>query len=134
MMRAVIDTNVYISAFVFGRLPRTILELAEEGRFELFASAAIRTEIERTLRDKFEWSENRIAEAVDPLWEVAQIIGSVKTVEASRDQTDNRILECAIAAKAGIIVTGDMDLLVLNPFRSIQILTPRQFLERLTTA
>lgn len=132
-MRVVIDTNVYVSAFVFGKLPRAVLEHAETGDFELFVSAAIRAEIERTLRNKFGWSGNRIVEAVGPLWEIAQVISSVETVEASRDQADNRVLEIAVAAKADVVVTGDLDLLVLNPFRSIQILTPRQFLERITT-
>ena len=53
------------------------------------------------------------------------------TIEACRDPDDNRILECAVAGQADTIVTGDKDLIVLHPFRGIQILTVRQFLDTL---
>jgi predicted nucleic acid-binding protein len=54
-MKAVLDTNEYISGLVFGGLPREILEHAERGDFELVVSDHIRYEIERVLSDKFDW-------------------------------------------------------------------------------
>jgi predicted nucleic acid-binding protein len=92
-MRAVLDTNEYISALVFGGPPRDILERAERGEFELVVSAHIREEIERVLIDKFKWSRTRVATAINPIWEIAHFVAHGKTISASRDETDNRILE-----------------------------------------
>jgi putative PIN family toxin of toxin-antitoxin system len=130
-MRVVLDTNEYISALVFGGLPRKVLERAEQGYFELVVSAHIRDEIERVLCDKFNWTLERVAVAIDPLWEVAHFVTPRETVSASRDETDNRILECAIEAGAQIIVSYDNDLLSLTPFEGIRIVKAREFLELL---
>ena len=99
-MRAVLDSNEYISALVFGGIPRQILERAERGDFEIVVSAHIRQEVERVLSDKFDWSLKRIAHAIDliqfdPLWEIAHFVTPRASISASRDETDNRILECA---------------------------------------
>jgi len=53
------------------------------------------------------------------------------TIAASRDETDNRILECAVESGAAAIVTNDKDLLVLNPFQDIYILRAHEFLAAL---
>ncbi len=53
-----------------------------------------------------------------------------RPIVASRDPKDDKFLEAAIAADASLIVTGDRDLLVLDPFRGIRIMTPGEFLRR----
>ncbi len=128
-MRAVLDTNEYISAFVYGGPPRSILERAERGEYELVVSAHIREEVERVLFDKFKWSRVRIAQAVNPIWEIADFVTPQKTISASRDETDNRILECAIESGADVIVTYDKDLLVLTPFEGIPIVRAHEFID-----
>jgi putative PIN family toxin of toxin-antitoxin system len=130
-MRAVLDTNEYVSALVFGGLPREILQRAERGDFELVVSAHIREEVERVLCDKFGWTLERVAEAIDPLWEVAHFVTPREKISASRDETDNRILECAIESGAQVIVSFDNDLLTLTPFEGIRILKAREFIELL---
>jgi hypothetical protein len=130
-MRAVLDTNEYISAFVFGGPPRELLERAERGEYELVVSGHIRQEIERVLTSKFGWSLEQIAWAVDPLWEIAHFVTPQATIAASRDETDNRILECAVESAATAIITNDNDLLVLNPFQDIYILRAHEFLTAL---
>jgi putative PIN family toxin of toxin-antitoxin system len=130
-MRAVLDTNEYISGFVFGGPPRQVLMRAEEGKYELVVSAHIREEVERVLADKFKWPVERIALAIDPLWEIAHFVTPQVSIAASRDETDNRILECAIESGAVVIVTNDNDLLVLNPFQGIFILKAHEFLAAL---
>ena len=52
-----------------------------------------------------------------------------ETVEVCRDSKDDRILELAVSGSASFIVTGDQDLLVLNPYRGVKILTPSSLLE-----
>ncbi len=67
MIRVVFDSNVYISAFVFGGVPKDILQLAESGCFELAASQPILDEVERVLLKKFGWSKGRNRMACQPL-------------------------------------------------------------------
>jgi putative PIN family toxin of toxin-antitoxin system len=127
---AVLDTNVFISAFVFGGNPRRVVQLAEFGAFRLAVSKAVQLETERVLLEKFRWPRARMAEACEPVWDVAAMTEPRTVISASRDDDDNRILECAIDARAAAIVTGDQDLLRLDPFRGIRIVTPADFLRR----
>lgn len=130
-MRVVLDTNEYISALVFGGLPRAIVESAERGEYELVASVHIRNEVERVLAHKFDWPYDRIDWAAGPLWEIAHFVTPRRLISKSRDETDNRILECAVESGARIVVSGDRDLLVLNPFLGIRIVAAREFAQLL---
>ncbi len=67
-MRIVLDTNVIVSALVFGGLPRQILELAEAGWWEFCYSDAIRKEVRRVLEGKFGWSNSKLDEILPVLW------------------------------------------------------------------
>ena len=64
MIRIVLDTNVIVSALVFGGVPRGILELAEAGQCEFFYSAAIQTEVRRVLAEKFDWPPPMLQKAL----------------------------------------------------------------------
>jgi putative PIN family toxin of toxin-antitoxin system len=127
-MRVVADSNVYISAAAFGGVPLLVLHCAERGEIELYASAAIQEEVHRVLREKMHWLPARIAEAFAPIWELAHFVKPKREVHVSRDEADNRILECAVAGDAEMIVTGDRDLLDLSEYEGIRIVTPRQFI------
>ena len=59
----------------------------------------------------------------------ARVIEIKEKIQACRDPKDNMILELAVSGQADYIITGDKDLLALNPFRKIQILTPAEFLK-----
>lgn len=127
-MTVVVDSNVFISALVYGGNPRRVLARAEAGDFGLALSAAIRQETEGILKEKFGWPPQRIFEGCKPLWSIARWTEPRIKLKVADDPDDNAILECALAAQASLIVTGDRDLLRLSPFRSIRILTPAQFL------
>lgn len=58
------------------------------------------------------------------------IIDTVEQILDCRDPKDNKFLELAVSGKADCIVSGDDDLLILNPFRGIEILSPDEFLKR----
>jgi putative PIN family toxin of toxin-antitoxin system len=62
---------------------------------------------------------------------LVEMIEVVETVRASRDPTDDKFLEVAVNGRADVVVTGDGDLLVLNPYRGIAILTPTEYISRL---
>ncbi len=98
---------------------------------ELHASAFILAEVDRVLREKFGWEVDRTGRAVA---QIRRIAGGIHEPEESLDvieddPTDNKILECAIAAGADLIVTGDKKhLLPLGSFRDISIVGLRDFL------
>ncbi len=71
MIGVTADTNIYISAFNFGGLPRQFLLFALERRFELAVSPAIQAEVERVLRDRFSWTEEAVQNAVSRLSRMA---------------------------------------------------------------
>ena len=128
MIWAVLDSNVYISALLFGGNPSAIVECAENGLIELSISEPIRAEVERVLAGKFSWPQQRVTEATSYLWSLAHSVTPRQTVADCIDPDDNRVLECALESRAQVIVTGDDHLLRLHPYRAISILTPKRFL------
>lgn len=107
--------------------------LARRGVVELHVSLFILGEVERILREKFGWEEDRTGRAVAQIRRVARGVHDPEESvdEIEDDQTDNRSLECALAAEADLIVTGDKKhLLPLGSFRGISIVGLRDFLAR----
>lgn len=130
MLRIVADTNVYISALNFGGLPDRVLALARRGRIELFVSKSILIEIEGVLKRKFRWPPNRIREAIATIREFVNEVAPTDSIAAvEKDESDNRVLECAVAANATIVISGDSHLLDLGSFQRIRILSPRTSLD-----
>lgn len=130
MIRIVLDTNVIVSALVFGGVPRDVLELADAGQCELFYSEAIQGEGRRVLSEKFGWAAAMLQEILPALWSTGELVVPRTVIQAvADDPDDDRILECAVAANASFIVSGDRHLLALRSYKSISIVTPRQFLE-----
>ena len=130
MIRIVLDTNVIVSALVFGGVPRALLEMAESGRCEFFYSEPIQTEVHRVLAEKFDWPQAMLREVLPVVWSMGQLVVPRTTIDAvASDGDDNRILECAVEAEVQVIVSGDHHLLSLQKYKSIAIATPRQFLE-----
>ena len=127
MTVVVLDTSVYVSALVFGGVPRAAVERALASPLRIAVSAELKAELVATLERKFGWSSIQVSRACGHLWEGAVWCEPVP-VQASRDPNDDHVLGCALAASAGVILTGDKDLLSLHPFRGIAILTPAAFL------
>ncbi len=86
-------------------------------------------ELERKLTYKFRWPAEQIASALHQTSAMAELIESGIVMNVCRDPDDNRILECALAGAANFIITGDDDLLTLDSWESVQIITVRQFLD-----
>jgi hypothetical protein len=98
--------------------------------FHISTSTILLDELSRVLRDRFEYSAEKVAEIRQRLERLCTLIEPTERITDCSDPDDNRVLECAVTAEAGFIVTGDNALLRLNPFRNIQILTAAQFLGR----
>ncbi|KAA6463315.1 putative toxin-antitoxin system toxin component, PIN family [Acidobacteria bacterium AB60] len=130
-MRVVADTNLLISALLFGGLPKLFLELGFAGSFELVTSDTLLDELDEKLRGKFAVPSAKAAALRSLLeWKAIVTHPLVILTVVSDDPDDNRVLECAVAAKAEVIVSGDRHLLRLGSYEATVILTVRQFLER----
>jgi putative PIN family toxin of toxin-antitoxin system len=126
-MRVVIDTNVYVSALVFGGRPQAVVSHVMAHPWQIATSEPLRDELMTTLNKRFGWDMPRVDAALEFLWRTAVWHQPVAVV-ASRDPKDDHVLGCALAAQARLVLTGDKDLLVLHPFRGMAILTPADFL------
>lgn len=122
MIKVIFDTNVYVSAFIS---PNSKAEdaylIASIGKVDLYTSISILTELARTLRKKFHWDDIEVQSALKHISRVAKVIKPAIKITLLKDEPDNRILECAKACNADLIVTGDRHLLGLKEFESIGI-------------
>lgn len=129
-MRTVADTNIFISAFMFGGLPGRFLDLALRQKFTLVTSKALLDELDEKLRGKFAVSASDAWAIRARLEDNAIVVNpDFELTGVPDDPDDNRVLECAVAGKASSIVSGDRHLLRLGSFEGISIVTVRQFLE-----
>ena len=131
MTRTVLDTNAIVSALLFNDSApgRAFIKALDTGT--ILVSAALAQELQDVLNrprfDKYVTREGR-DEFLMAFMREAELVEITETVEACRDPKDDQILELAVSGNADCIVTGDDDLLTLNPFRRIAIITPADFL------
>lgn len=128
----VFDTNVLVSAILAAdSLPRKAFNFAYNNGVILL-SKPVQDELNEVLRrpkfSKYISNEKRSI-FLWSLFRQAVFITITEEIKECRDQQDNKFLELAVNGKADYIITGDNDLLVLNPFRGIFILTPKSFLD-----
>ena len=129
--RVVIDTNVFISALLFGGLPGSLLDLALLPAFALVISLPILDELEEKLLLKFKLSAKDCAVIRAKLLRTAELVEPDFILDVIGYDPDDRVLECAVAGQAHFIVSGDRHLLTLKNYAGIPILTVRQFLDGL---
>lgn len=131
-MRVVPDTNVPISAIIFGGPPEQIILLARQQRLRLIISCATLDELRRVLRQKFHFADAAVFKAELLLREISDVIEPLETITTIKDDpSDNRVLEAAVEGVANVIVSGDRHLLRLKTYRDIPIRSVREFLEQL---
>jgi putative PIN family toxin of toxin-antitoxin system len=133
-MHAVLDTNVFVSMLMGGRVGQ-INDAWREGKFTLVVSDEIVSEYLDVLqRPKFRLSPQLILFVMGRVQRKAQFVLPTERITAViADPTDNKFLEAALAGQADCVVTGDKHLLPLHPFRDISILKAHQFIEQLSS-
>lgn len=132
MKRAVVDTNVFVSIILGGILSETLYKDLQEENVRLILSETLLDELLYVLsRPKLRFDKTHSDNVVNFLLKKAEFVTPSETISLCRDPKDNKVLECAAAGNPDFIVTGDEDLLVLEPFRGIPILRPNEFLVRL---
>jgi uncharacterized protein len=123
----VLDSGVWVSALAFGGTPRLAVEKAVTVD-QLAICDLIQDELARILGEKIGWNHARVVEDMQLYLEKAIWVLVLRELHGvCRDPKDDMILECAINAKAEIIVTGDKDLLVLKEYRGVRIRSPREY-------
>ena len=130
-MRVVLDTNVVVSAVLFGGLPRKILLRALHGEFDVVTTVRLMDEFQDVLTDSFDL-EPEIARTAPAEYELlAEVVRPRQIPRVACDPDDNDVLAAARSGDAEFVVTGDHDLLALREYDGRRILTLRQFEEHL---
>ena len=131
--RFVIDNNILVSRLLApNSIPSQAVRVAIKKGNLLISAETLRelsVVLGRQKFDKYVSRENR-QEFIQRLGVIAELVWVETRITICRDPKDNKFLELAIDGKAQIIITGDRDLLILDPFENIKVLTPRDFLLR----
>ena len=132
-LRVVFDTNVYVSMFYKEESP--LLELwhhAKKGTYELLTSPTILSEFADVVRIEFKWDKAKITHHLKLFSRAGKIIVPHDIPDVIKeDPPDNHILACAVAGKANLIVSKDLDLLRRKRHEGVGIVTPIDFLHML---
>lgn len=132
-MRAVLDTNVLISTFVFpGGAPEHVYRRALEGRITLITSRPLLSELGRVLTEKFSWESAYAEEVLTQLVRIAVVVDPTEQIpDITDDPADNRVLEAAAEGDVEVIISGDRHLLTLGTWRGIRVPTPAAVMHEL---
>ncbi len=128
-MKVVFDTNIFVPALVFpgGRGEAALQRILEE-QDELVFSKPIIDELLGILGRKFSRDAEQLSHVAVFLSELSLTVKPRRRLHVVKDEPDNRILECAMAGHADVIVTGDRALLALHEYRGVRIISLRDYL------
>lgn len=134
-MKVVLDSNIYVSAFLFDRDPERIVNLGIASRFKVYSSLYIIEEVKRVLHEKLGTSERFAiisAKRIERYSSVIPIRGNLGLNDPIPiDPKDGPVIKTCLASKADVLVTGDKELSSLK-VRGMLILGPATFLRHLT--
>jgi putative PIN family toxin of toxin-antitoxin system len=130
-MKVVIDTNIWISYLIGGFLQRIDEKILSKEIKAVVSDEMLKELSEVLSRPRFRniFTAERIKELFSLLDSYAIVVSPSQKVSACRDEKDNFLLEVALEGEADYLITGDEDLLVLNPFHNTKIVRPKDFEE-----
>jgi putative PIN family toxin of toxin-antitoxin system len=131
-LKVVVDTNVVVSALLFGGTPARLIDLWQMGAIKPLASKQIIDEYLRVLTyPKFKLSEEEINfllyQQILPYFDVIDVHHGPGIIK--KDPEDDKFIRCAFAGKAKFLISGDQHLLALKSYKKIKILSPADFLK-----
>jgi len=129
-MIVVVDTNVWVSGLHFALKRGIPRQAIRKAAFEhsIAICKPIEDEILRILTERFGWTAAAVTSAMADILPFPLLMKISGSLRVCRDPSDDMILECAVIAGAQCIVSGDKDLLVLDPYNGIRIVSPAEFL------
>ncbi len=128
-VRVLLDTNVLVSAIVFGGTPKKVLDLILKDKIIGVSSTSLMAELDEVVHKKFPFRISDLEYLEEQMRVDFKIVKPRKILKIARDDDDNRVLEAAVAGECDYIVTGDEDLLILKKYKDLKILTPGEFLD-----
>ncbi len=126
--RVVLDTNILVSALIYGGKPEQIYDLALDKQLTAVISPILLSELTEILIKKFKFELSRIEQLEKITKNNFTVVNPSKIITLVKDDDDNRVLEAALEGGCDYIVTGDRDLLDLKMFKNIKIVPPEVFL------
>ncbi len=130
MLKAVIDTNVFVSAFLTDGIGAKIIKRWKKDEFILITSKEILQEVSEVLK-RLGAPDTYIARLMKLIQQKAKIVKPNFKVQICRDPDDNKFIDCAIKGNASIIVTSDQDLKDIGEYKNIIIISAKELLEQL---
>lgn len=131
LQKVTLDTNIIISALIFGGNSKEIIEKINKREFKVYISSQLVSELIEVLIKKFNFSSKMIMLLEAQIITLFNVVYPRQNIDVARDEDDNRVLEVAIESNSSIIVTGDKDLLDLKKYKNIKIMNPKDFLDSL---
>lgn len=132
-MRIVIDTNVIASAIFFGGRPRELLERLLERDFDAFITKEILEEYQDTIEYLCaRYPARRVSVPLTQIAAVCKMIEPKTHVRICRDPDDDKFINCALDSRSLYIVSGDKDLLSIEKYQDIEIVTVADFFNRIS--
>lgn len=131
-MKLVVDTNVFISGIFFAGPPHLILNAWHEGRIHLIASPEILEEYRRVGEElAIEFPGVDLRPWLNLITLKAQVVISPALLEpVCADPDDDKFFACALASRAKLIASGDKHLLAVSGYRGVEVLKPRDIVDR----
>jgi uncharacterized protein len=139
-VRLVLDTNVVISALLWRGTPYRLLEaIRRHEDLQLYSSPVLLEELTDVItRPGLSKRLNMIGKTAHEILadylEAIELVEPLEVPRVARDPDDDHVLACALAAEASLIVSGDPDLLALDPHERVSIVTPAAALRKVETA
>jgi putative PIN family toxin of toxin-antitoxin system len=129
-VKIVLDANIFVSSLLWGGNPRLVFNRAIDGIDELYISKEILEEVESVVRKpKFNAGDEEIAYFINSIEEIGKKIVPKRQINnGSRDKTDNKYIECGLAAAVDYIISGDIHLLELKEYENIKIVKAKDYL------
>lgn len=125
-MKIVLDSNIYIAAFLAKGLTSDIIKLGEKGELEIYTSDEILSELKNKLINKAKIEEFIVNQLLNHLQRSFKKVKPTKKLNVVKsDSDDNKILECAVEAQANLIVSMDKHLIKLKSYKGIGIVHPK---------
>ena len=132
MLKVTLDSNVIISALISPGTSRKVLDLVHRGEIELFISPHILQETAGVLQEKFTWDPGVIKVALAEIKKLGITVNPGKRLFVIKDdESDNRIVECAVAGNVDFLITGDHHILSVKEYAGIKFIKPGDLLKAL---